>query len=172
MLNQVGTSHCLAAPAQSLPKLIEGSGVHYSAKITSHTKARNHFKVALANYVPRARCGKVWNEPRVPEVQPAVIAVLGRIQRGRQIMSAFEEHKEELEKFEQMFGRDRGRLAVSLDRLTNALVLVGQHGVYCTSQRNPTVPAMDLRIINQELLHAKELVQSVMEEMRLAGKKK
>ena len=87
-------------------------------------------------------------------------------------MSAFEEHKEELEKFEQMFGRERGRLAVSLDRLTNALVLVSQHGVYCTSQRNPTLPAMDLRIINQELVHAKELVQSVMEEMRLAKIKK
>jgi hypothetical protein len=83
-------------------------------------------------------------------------------------MSAFEEHKEELERFEQMFGRDRGRLAVSLDRITNALVLVGQHGVYCTSQRNPTVPAMDLRIISQELVHAKELVQSVMEELRRA----
>ena len=87
-------------------------------------------------------------------------------------MSAFEEHKEELEKFEQMFGRERGRLAVSLDRLTNALVLVGQHGVYCTSQRNPTLPAMDLRIINQELVHAKELVQAVMEEMRVSRAKK
>jgi len=86
-------------------------------------------------------------------------------------MSAFEEHKDELEKFEQMFGRERGRLAVSLDRLTNALVLVGQHGVYCTSQRNSTVPAMDLRIINQELVHAKELVQSVMEEMRQSKQK-
>lgn len=83
-------------------------------------------------------------------------------------MSAFEEHKEELEKYEQMFGRERGRLAVSLDRLTNALVLVGQHGVYCTSQRNPTLPAMDLRMIVQELTHAKELLQSVMEEMRRA----
>jgi hypothetical protein len=81
-------------------------------------------------------------------------------------MSAFDEHQEELEHFEQMFGRERGRLAVSLDRITNALVLVGQHGVYCTSQRNPTLPAMDLRIINQELVHAKELVQSVMEELR------
>ena|SRR5882757_6776080 len=80
--------------------------------------------------------------------------------------SAFNEHKDELERYEQMFGRDRGRLAVSLDRLTNALVLVGQHGVYCTSQRNPTVPAMDLRIVVQELTHAKELVQSVMEELR------
>ncbi len=83
-------------------------------------------------------------------------------------MSAFQEHKEELEHYEQMFGRERGRLAVSLDRMTNALVLVGQHGVYCTSQRNPTLPAMDLRMINQELVHAKELVQSVMEELRLA----
>ena len=80
--------------------------------------------------------------------------------------SAFDEHKDELEHYEQMFGRHRGRLAVSLDRLTNALVLVGQHGVYCTSQRNPAVPAMDLRMINQELTHAKELLQSVMEELR------
>ncbi len=84
------------------------------------------------------------------------------------MMSAFQEHKEELEHFEQMFGRERGRLAVSLDRITNALVLVGQHGVYCTSGRNPMVPAMDLRMINQELVHAKELVQSVMEELRSA----
>jgi hypothetical protein len=85
-----------------------------------------------------------------------------------QMNSAFEEHKEELEHFEQRFGRDRGRLAVSLDRITNALVLVGQHGVYCASQRNPAVPAMDLRLINQELVHAKELLQAVMEELRKA----
>jgi hypothetical protein len=83
-------------------------------------------------------------------------------------MSAFEEHQEELERYEQMFGKERGRLAVSLDRITNALVLTGQHGVYCTSQRNPAVPAMDLRMISQELTHAKELIQSVMEEMRKA----
>ena len=83
-------------------------------------------------------------------------------------MNAFEEHKDELERFEQMYGRERGRLAVSLDRMTNALVLVGQHSVYCTSQRNPTLPAMDLRIITQELEHAKQLVQSVMEELKRA----
>ena len=65
-----------------------------------------------------------------------------------------------------MYGRERGRLAVSLDRMTNALVLVGQHGIYCTSQRNPAVPAMDLRIVAQELEHAKQLVQSVMEELK------
>jgi len=87
--------------------------------------------------------------------------------RGDGKMSAFTEHQDELEHYEQMFGKERGRLAVGLDRLTNALVLVGQHGVYCTSQRNPALPAMDIRMITQELVHAKELVQSVMEEIRL-----
>lgn len=81
-------------------------------------------------------------------------------------MSVFTEYRDELERYEQMFGTQRGRLAVGLDRLTNALVLIGQHGVYCTSQRNPAVPAMDIRLISQELVHAKELVQSVMEEIR------
>ena len=85
-----------------------------------------------------------------------------------ELMSAFQEHKEELEHYEQMFGRERGRLAVSLDRITNALVLAGPHGVYCTTQRNPAVPAMDLRMIHRELVHAKELVQAVMEELRKA----
>lgn len=83
-------------------------------------------------------------------------------------MSAFSDYKDELEHYEQMFGRERGRLAVALDRLTNALVLVGQHGVYCTSQRNPTVPAMDIRMIAREIENAKELTQSVMEEIRRA----
>jgi hypothetical protein len=126
--------------------------------------------VAQANYVPRARCGKVWSKRCVPDVQPSaardVVGKSAGTGRGIGAMSAFSEHKDDLEHFELMFGRERGRLAVSLDRLTNALVLVGQHGVYCTSQRNPTVPAMDLRMINQELTHAKELVQSVMEELR------
>jgi len=87
-------------------------------------------------------------------------------------MSAFEKHKKNWTNSSRCLVASGGRLAVSLDRLTNALVLVGQHGVYCTSQRNPTVPAMDLRIINQELVHAKELVQSVMEELRRAREKK
>ena len=81
-------------------------------------------------------------------------------------MNAFDEHRDELEHHEQMYGAERGRLAVALDRITNAMVLAGQHGIYCVSARNPAVPAMDLRMINQELVHAKELVQSVMEVMR------
>lgn len=81
-------------------------------------------------------------------------------------MSVFQDRKEELEKHEFMMGTHRGRLAVTLDLLTEAMVLVGQHSVYCRSQRNPGQPAMDIRLINQSLEQAKELIQHVMEEMR------
>jgi hypothetical protein len=135
-------------------------------------RVRDAVKFGASRVCPMCNSG-CWSNLAVPE--SAVELMVGdsdRRTRGKQKMSAFEEHKEELEKFEQLFGRERGRLAVSLDRLTNALVLVGQHGVYCTSQRNPAVPAMDLRTINQELVHAKELVQSVMEELRRAKEPK
>ncbi len=81
-------------------------------------------------------------------------------------MPAFEEHREELEHYETMMGPHRGRLAVTLDLLTNALVLVGQHGVYCHSNRDAGVPVMDIRIITAEIGKAKELIQSVMEGIR------
>ena len=81
-------------------------------------------------------------------------------------MSAFNENREELEHYETMMGPDRGRLAVTLDLLTNALVLVGQHGVYCHSNRDPDLPVMDIRIVTQEITKAKELIQSVMERLR------
>lgn len=81
-------------------------------------------------------------------------------------MSVFHDRKEELERFEFMMGTPRGRLAVSLDLLTEALVLVGQHSVYCRSQREPEQPPMDIRLINEGLSQAKELIQSVMEELR------
>jgi hypothetical protein len=87
-------------------------------------------------------------------------------------MTAFDEHKDELEHYETMMGPHRGRLAVSLDLLTNALVLVGQHGVYCHTNRDPDVPVMDIRIIQAEIGKAKELIQSVMEAMRAERDKK
>jgi len=71
-----------------------------------------------------------------------------------------------------MMGPLRGRLAVSLDLLTNALILVGQHGVYCHTNRDPDVPVMDIRIIQAEIGKAKELIQSVMEAMRAERDKK
>ena len=66
-----------------------------------------------------------------------------------------------------MMGAARGRLAVSLDMLTDALILMGQHGVYCASGRNPSKPALDLETVLSEIKGAKELIQSVMEEIRV-----
>lgn len=86
-------------------------------------------------------------------------------------MSVFDDHREELEKHEFMMGSTRGRLAVTMDLLTDALILVGQHGVYCTSNRNPAKPAMDLQGVLASLNGAKELVSSVMEELRLQREK-
>lgn len=83
-------------------------------------------------------------------------------------MSVFEEHREQLEHYETMMGKYRGRLAVTLDLLTNALILVGQHAVYCRSARDPEKPVLDIQLINQELIKAKDLIQSVMEELRQA----
>ena len=83
-------------------------------------------------------------------------------------MGAFDEHREELEYYEQMYGRQRGRLAVALDLVTNALVLAGQHTVYCHSAADPRQPMRDVQIMGDELKKAKELIQSVMEEMRSA----
>jgi hypothetical protein len=85
---------------------------------------------------------------------------------------AFDEHKDELEHYETMMGPHRGRLAVSLDLLTNALILVGQHGVYCHTNRDPNLPVMDIRIIQAEIGKAKALIQSVMEAMRAERDKK
>ncbi|HUR36972.1 MAG TPA: hypothetical protein VM009_04085, partial [Terriglobales bacterium] len=50
--------------------------------------------------------------------------------------------------------------------LTDALILTGQHGVYCRSNRNPSQPATDLQAVLKALTDAKELVSSVMEELR------
>jgi hypothetical protein len=81
-------------------------------------------------------------------------------------MSVLDNHKDELERHEFMMGFERGRLAVTMDLLTDALVLIGQHGVYCTSNRNPTQPALDLQTVLKSINGAKELISSVMEELR------
>jgi hypothetical protein len=77
--------------------------------------------------------------------------------------SVFDERRDELEKYEFMMGASRGRLAVSLDELTYALILIGQHGVYCASNRNPSKPALDLQAVLAGIEGAKELIQSTME---------
>jgi len=81
-------------------------------------------------------------------------------------MSVYEDRKQALEEYEFRMGLERGRLAVTLDLLTDALVLVGQHGVYCQSARQPGKPAMDVQIIGKCLTDAKELVATVMAEIQ------
>ncbi len=81
-------------------------------------------------------------------------------------MTVFDDKRQELQLHELQMGTSRGRLAVSLDMLTDALALVGQHGVYCQSARQAGKPAMDIQIILQQINGAKELISSVMEEIR------
>jgi hypothetical protein len=44
-------------------------------------------------------------------------------------MNVFEDKQEELEHFETRMGIPRGRLAVTMDLVTDAMSLIGQHGV-------------------------------------------
>ncbi len=81
-------------------------------------------------------------------------------------MDIFDEKRVELERHEFMMGKERGRLAVALDLLTDSLIMVGQHGVYCTSSRNPGKPALDLQAVLAGMEGAKALIQSVMEDLR------
>ena len=77
-------------------------------------------------------------------------------------MSILDEKRDELERYEFMMGSERGRLAVALDLLTDALILTGQHGVYCVSNRNPAAPRLDLQAVLEGINGAKSLIQSVM----------
>lgn len=77
--------------------------------------------------------------------------------------AAFDKHRDALEVHETMLGTGRGRLAVAMDLLTDALSMVGQHGVYCQSTRTPGRPTMDIALVLEQIGDAKELVQSVLE---------
>jgi hypothetical protein len=83
-------------------------------------------------------------------------------------MSVFDEHRERLEDYETMLGRERGRLALTLDLVTDALTRVGRHSVSCRSGRDPAAPPLDLERILDDLAKAKELVQRVMEDLGAA----
>ena len=78
-------------------------------------------------------------------------------------MNALDKHQRELEVHETMMGIARGRLAVAMDLLTDALAMVGQHGVYCQSSRIPGRPTLDIALIVEQIGDAKELLQSVIE---------
>jgi hypothetical protein len=49
--------------------------------------------------------------------------------------------------------------------LTDALILIGQHGVYCVSNRNPNKPALDIQTVLDQINGAKQLIQSAIAEL-------
>jgi hypothetical protein len=81
-------------------------------------------------------------------------------------VTVFDKHHDSLERHETMMGAPRGRLAVALDLLTDSLALVGQHGIYCQSERYPGKPKMDIALVLEQLDDAKQLVQSAMLELK------
>lgn len=80
-------------------------------------------------------------------------------------MSVLHKHRDALEPAETLRGQVGGRLAVALDLLTDAMALVGQHGVYCQAARLPAQPKFDLRQILEQIDDAKQLIQSAMGEL-------
>ena len=80
------------------------------------------------------------------------------------MMGALDKHRQALEVHETMMGSGRGRLAVALDLLTDALAMIGQHGVYCQSTRMPGRPTLDIAMVLEQIGDAKELVQTVIEQ--------
>ena len=78
--------------------------------------------------------------------------------------SALTKHRKQLELHETMMGSSRGRLAVALDLLTDAMAMVGQHGVYCQSARTPGKPTLDIALVVEQIGDAKELLQTVIEQ--------
>ena len=80
--------------------------------------------------------------------------------------SPFDKHRDALEQHETMMGPARGRLAVALDLVTDSMALVGQHGVYCRSERFPGQPKMDIALVLEQLEDAKQLVQSAMQALK------
>jgi hypothetical protein len=99
------------------------------------------------------------------EIKPRQLCATGGDQYNLN-MPVFDEKREELDHHETMMGVPRGRLAVTMDMITDAMALVGQHGVFCQSLRWPGKPVMDIQIVMKNLTGAKELIQSVMEELR------
>src|SRR5947208_7850058 len=85
---------------------------------------------------------------------------------GTKLKEMLEHYRDARERYEFQMGATRGTLATALDALTDALALVGQHGVYCRSNRQPQYPAMDVRIVMQQIEDSKALIIEAMEQLK------
>jgi hypothetical protein len=75
-------------------------------------------------------------------------------------------YKDSQERYVFQMGPARGNMATALDILTDALTLVGQHGVYCRSSRQPQFPSMDVRLVLQQIEDSKGLIIEAMAELK------
>ena len=83
-----------------------------------------------------------------------------------------ENYREARERYEFQMGPVRGGLATALDILTDALALVGQHGVYCRSTRQPQYPAMDVRLVVEQIEDSKALIIEAIQKLKTGLDKK
>src|SRR2546423_6041274 len=85
---------------------------------------------------------------------------------GTKLKEMLEHYRDARERYEFQMGPTRGALATALDALTDALALVGQHGIYCRSNRQPQFPSMDVRIVMEQIEGSKGLIIEAMEELK------
>ena len=81
-----------------------------------------------------------------------------------------ENYREAKERYDFQMGPVRGGLATALDILTDALALVGQHGIYCRSSRQPQYPAMDIRLVVEQIENSKGLIIEAMEQLKKSSR--
>ena len=81
-----------------------------------------------------------------------------------------EHYREAKERYDFQMGPVRGGLATALDMLTDALALVGQHGIYCRSARQPQHPAMDIRLVVEQIENSKGLIIEAMEQLKKSSR--
>ena len=76
-----------------------------------------------------------------------------------------------LDDYRFQFGHDAGNLALALDRLTDAMALVGQHTVYCRVEKGPRAgePPLDVAELLALLRSTKELVQESLLRLKNAS---
>jgi len=80
--------------------------------------------------------------------------------------SVFERERERLDDLELQMGPAAGRLALAMDRLTDALCLTGQHHVFFGPDQSRRRLSGDLQQVVEQLGDAKELVRAVFLELR------
>ena len=66
---------------------------------------------------------------------------------------------------EMQYGPARGRLSVSLDLLTDAVILAGTHSAYCRHRRDSAETNTDMQNLQNLLTDVKMMVQDVMQTL-------